>query len=179
MENKYIADSNNNWHFKGTVEQKVGGQNEHGRNSEHNPTRLDRILKLKQNPTVLDYGCGNGIFVDFLKSKGVNAYGYDKFNKDFNKMPKLKFDIVVMVEVVEHLAPPHKEISDVYKALNDGGILYIESSFTDFLTPDNEYCNPEIGHCFIWSHKGLDLHLQSLGFKALEHINRNVRIYQK
>ena len=39
---------------------------------------------LKENSNVLDFGCGSGDFVDFLRHKSVNAYGYDpktKFNK--------------------------------------------------------------------------------------------------
>ena len=32
---------------------------------------------LKQNSNVLDYGCGSGDFVKYLRSRSVRAYGYD------------------------------------------------------------------------------------------------------
>ena len=40
---------------------------------------------IKQNSKVLDYSCGSGEFVKYLRLNSINAYGYDpniKFNKD-------------------------------------------------------------------------------------------------
>lgn len=159
---------------------KVGGTGESERNSVHNPGRLDRIITMAQNPTVLDYGCGSGLLVNFLKVRNVNVTGYDKYSDVFNNpLPKNTFDIVTMIEVVEHLSSPFNEIDEVFYSLKEGGHVMIETSFTDWMNSADQYINPSIGHCTIFSHHGLDELMISKGFKVGEHINRNVRIYQK
>jgi hypothetical protein len=54
----------------------------------------------------------------------------------------------------------------------------IETSFTDWLTPDDAYVEPTVGHCTIFSHIGLDHLMARFGFQPGVHINRNVRIYE-
>lgn len=158
----------------------VGGTNEALRNSQHNPTRLQRILDLNPYPKVLDYGCGSGIMVNFLKSKGVNAHGFDKFNPEYDStVPRNFYDIVTMVEVIEHTHEPYEELDEVFSCLVPGGAVMIETSFTDFLTDDDGYINPAIGHSTIFSHKGLDRLMESKGFIAGVPLNRNVRLYFK
>ncbi len=159
---------------------KVGGTGESNRNSIHNPGRMDRILAMKANPCVLDYGCGSGLLVNFLKIRNINVTGYDKYSETYNKeLPKDTFDVVTMIEVVEHLAAPFSEIDEVFYSLKEGGHVMIETSFTDWMDSADPYINPGIGHCTIFSHAGLDELMVSKGFKVGEPINRNVRIYHK
>lgn len=161
----------------------VGGGNEEPRNEIENPIRLERIKEIlsgKEDALVLDYGCGHGIFVRYLLENGIVAEGYDKFNPFFYKEDlKNYFDIVTMVEVIEHLAQPFEELDDIYIALKPNGILYVETSFSDWLTIDDAYIEPKVGHSTIWSHAGLTAMMISKGFKEGNHINRNCRIYIK
>jgi cyclopropane fatty-acyl-phospholipid synthase-like methyltransferase len=158
----------------------VGGTKEAERNSEHNQTRLQRIKELHKTPIVLDYGCGNGLLVEFLKANKVDATGYDKYSEKFNSKPtKEAFTVVTMVEVVEHLERPYKEFKEVFTALQKGGKLMIESTFADNCTKETEYINPEIGHISIFSYKEIENILTEIGFKVLPKINGNVLVFAK
>ena len=161
--------------------EKVGGGFEIERNNEADNIERGRRVKMitgKPNPKVLDYGCGNGLLVSSLNANGCEATGYDAFNPEFNKMG-VDVDCVTMIEVVEHLTAPFKEFEQVFDALVGGGKVYIETSFSDWLTKEDSYIEPSVGHCTIFSHKGLDYLMQAKGFKVGEHINQNVRVYIK
>jgi SAM-dependent methyltransferase len=157
----------------------VGGTGEDERNLAHNPARIERLIKLKSNPVVLDFGCGNGMFVNALKTANLNVFGYDPYNPDFAKLPEQKFDIVTMIEVIEHTYSPFKEVEVISGLLKKGGILYIESSFSDWVDEKHDYLNPTIGHSTVFSHQGLDILISRYDFRSLKHISRNVRIYER
>jgi SAM-dependent methyltransferase len=174
----------------------LGGTGEADRNEEHNPERLARIKQFHSDPKVLDFGCGNGLFVEFLRDNGIDASGYDKYRKDprpgVHKLNEYisgdpewslweeTYDIVTMVEVIEHTAAPYKELNQIFECLKPGGILMIETSFTNWMNLETDpYINPRIGHSTIFSHAGLDEVMLEKGFEVYGHINRNVRVYQK
>jgi hypothetical protein len=158
----------------------VGGTGEAIRNSVHNPTRLERIRSFNPKAKVLDYGCGSGMMVNYLSERGVDATGFDKYSNQYDKVPEKEvYDVVTMIEVIEHTCAPFSEIDDIYNSLKKGGTLMIETSFTDWMNSRDVYINPSIGHCTIFSHLGLDELMVSKGFTVGQHFNRNVRIYHK
>lgn len=166
----------------------VGGGNEEARNKEQNPERIYRFERMFQRKeiNVLDFGCGNGMLVNDLKSACFNADGYDAYNPLYSKLPqKDKYELVVAVEVVEHLSKPFIEFDCIYRSLKVGGVLYIETSFVDVAIEEQMpleeffYVSPEVGHSTIFSHHGLDLLLSFKGFIPFTHINRHVRCYRK
>lgn len=159
----------------------VGGTNEPVRNQdEANATRLQRIKDItgKQNPTVLDFGCGNGLLVDFAKSKGMHATGYDLFRPETHDALNKKYDCILLIEVIEHTSEPFDELKLIKNLLNPGGKVMIETSFSDWLTEHDSYIEPKVGHCTIFSHMGLDFLFEKFEFKAGKHINRNVRVFE-
>ena len=161
-------------------DQMVGGGCEIPRNEMQNYLRLDRVYRLKDNANVLDFGCGNGLLIRDMKAVGIKCTGYDKFNPKFKKLPKKEtFDIVIMVEVIEHLNEPFKELDMIYQSLVKGGVVMIETSFIDWLTLEDSYIEPSIGHSTIFSHRGLTELMASKGFTEGGHFDRNVRIYKK
>jgi SAM-dependent methyltransferase len=161
-------------------DQMVGGGCEQVRNEKQNYLRLDRVFRLKDNANVLDFGCGNGMLVKDMKTVGIKCTGYDKFNPKFKKLPKKEtFDIVIMVEVIEHLNEPFAELDMIYQSLVKGGVVMIETSFTDWLTLEDSYIEPSVGHSTIFSHRGLTELMASKGFTEGGHFDRNVRIYKK
>lgn len=182
---------------------KLGGSGEEVRNQEHNPERLRRIRQFHPNPKVLDFGCGSGMLVHFLRTNGIEAYGYDKYAmgvhrespsievmakhrmQDFVSCDKAlltpdTFDVITMIEVIEHTSAPYEELGAILASLKPGGVLMIETSFTDWMDHNTDaYINPSIGHSTIFSHQGLDEIMLEKGFEVFGHINRNVRVYQK
>lgn len=165
----------------------VGGTGEQDRNETHNPERLQRILQFHPNPKVLDFGCGNGVLVRYLRQNGIIAFGYDKFAKsgEFSfpveeAGPANTYDVVTMIETIEHTAAPYAEVQIIFDILRPGGVLMVETSFTDWMDLQTDtYINPRIGHSTIFSHAGLDEVMLEKGFEVYGHINRNVRVYQK
>ena len=180
---QYYKDELNNW-FCSYIKQDdlVGGEKEPERNlNEINETRLKRVREItgKQNPAVLDYGCGNGFMVDYFKAKGITITGHDKFNPKFNRLELgTGYDCITLIEVIEHLSEPWNELKQIKECLGSNGKVMIETSFTDWLTPDDIYVEPSVGHCTIFSHIGLDHLMARFVFQPGVHINRNVRIYE-
>jgi hypothetical protein len=56
--------------------------------------------------TVLDYGCGKGGLVRSLKTKGIQAEGYDPAVPRFETMPSGSFDMITCTDVMEHVYEP-------------------------------------------------------------------------
>jgi len=86
-----------------------------------------RKFGLKKNHSILDYGCGNGIFVQFLKKHGyLNVRGFDPYVPEFSLEPgNEQFDYVVLNDVIEHSPLPRLLIQDCKNKLKSDGILYI------------------------------------------------------
>jgi len=135
----------------------------------HNPTRLERFQQLGGG-RVLNFGCGNS---------SLEGERYDKHIEQYSTMPEGEFDIIAMIEVVEHLYAPYEEFELIYSKLKAGGKLYIETSFTEWVDKDHPYLSPKLGHQTIFSHTGLTTLLAKFGFKEGNHINGNVRVYLK
>jgi Methyltransferase domain len=135
---------------------------------------LNRISNLLITDKILDFGCGNGEFVEYLKNKGYKAEGT---NAD---IPSERYSAIFMIEVIEHLRSPKKEIEKLVTHLLLKGYIYIETTFSDQIGEDlasSPYVDPRIGHISILSQKAL----QSILPNSLKMhiINDNVIILEK
>jgi hypothetical protein len=157
----------------------VGGTGEMQRNSEQNAMRISRIKGLISNPAVLDYGCGNGLLLKDMQYAGLLAEGYDPYSEIYGTKPKHQFDVVAMIEVIEHTAYPFTELDQIFFLLKPGGVLYIETSFSNWVDTKHPYLNPLIGHCTVFSHAGLDAVTRKKGFQRMTPIDGNTRLYRK
>ncbi|MBY7907104.1 class I SAM-dependent methyltransferase [Vibrio fluvialis] len=97
--------------------------------------------------SVLDFGCGNGNFLRKLKAFGIgNVYGYD-FDSKAMEVAKnagcevlsslatdVKFDVIFLNHVIEHLSEPLKELERLKLLLNEDGIIYASTPNTGSLT---------------------------------------------
>jgi SAM-dependent methyltransferase len=151
----------------------VGGS---GDRTEANGFRCGLVPKGKR---VLDYGCGRGELVKAFQERGYDAEGYDPYSEKYGEMPSGLFDYAFMVEVIEHTTAPFRELSVVRELLHPGGILLIETSFSDWVGEGHPYANPRIGHQTIFSHLGLDFLMLAKGFAPFTpHLNQNIRAYR-
>jgi 2-polyprenyl-3-methyl-5-hydroxy-6-metoxy-1,4-benzoquinol methylase len=168
--------------FCGELDQSnmVGGTTEGERNANFwNAGRLERVRQVtgKHSPKVMDYGCGHGLMARYFGENGVVCVAYDKYVEGSTLSDEN--DCVTMIEVIEHLSAPFSELSEVYDSLREGGVVMIETSFSDWINEHDPYVNPNIGHSTIFSHAGLDHLMTTFRFRPGNHMNRNVRIYIK
>ena len=128
---------------------------------------------LKRRSNVLDYGCGSGDFVKFLRNKSVNAFGYDP-NVNFNKTNSpsyltnkedwkhKKYDIIVLWHVLEHTHDPLLLIGELKKTLNERGKIFI--AVPNFKCYDSKYYGE------YWAGYDLPRHLWHFSRKAIYQI---------
>jgi len=98
------------------------------RSTLRNLLRRLRRAGIKITDSILDYGCGNGIFVDFLGQHGYrNVTGYDPYVPDYARLPdgRALFDVIVNNDVLEHCDDIHRMIRDCLELLKPGGLLYL------------------------------------------------------
>jgi 2-polyprenyl-6-hydroxyphenyl methylase/3-demethylubiquinone-9 3-methyltransferase len=99
---------------------------------------------------VLDIGCGGGLACEFLAKRGANVSGIDlSFNsiktaQEHAKKSNLQidyqcgvaenlpygestFDVVVCLDVLEHVEDWEKAISEIYRVLNKNGIFLFDT----------------------------------------------------
>jgi len=96
-------------------------------------------LKLKKNINILDYGSGSGVYLNFLSSYGkVSAYepNEDIFNflksnydeiKIYSNIEKIKnkFDIILLADVLEHVAEPNYALQKIKTLLSNNGNIIV------------------------------------------------------
>lgn len=103
---------------------------------------LDGFDHLKQTNNLLDIGAGNGFFAEIAIQRGWSVYGTELTDETINiaaqkgvKMAKGKlenldfepnsFDVVVCIEVIEHVSFPKSFVSEIHTILRKGGVVYI------------------------------------------------------
>lgn len=113
---------------------------------------LDEIKEMQDvaKPTLLDIGCGLGMFLRLAREKGFRVVGIEpndeaveRLSKEFSIMaynslledysPEEKFDVVTMWDLLEHLARPNMAIEKAFLMLNRGGLLVLEIPIRDSL----------------------------------------------
>jgi 2-polyprenyl-3-methyl-5-hydroxy-6-metoxy-1,4-benzoquinol methylase len=108
-------------------------------------TLLEIVNKKPENIDLLDIGCGWGQALIYFKEKGINCFGFDPAkeaieyanNKGINAKTAgmqtmdvfegKKFDVVIMLNVLEHLSDPEKVLIEINKkVLKPGGLIIID-----------------------------------------------------
>ena len=95
------------------------------------PLRL--LLKktdiIEKNDRILDYGCGKGTDIEYLRRLGCRAEGYDPYEPfGFSDPPEGKFNTVLMTYVLNVIPYERERNEALESALNyvtDGGWLFI------------------------------------------------------
>lgn len=86
--------------------------------------RFDKIIeKIKDGDKVLEVGCGKGEFAEYLKNKrkvdytGCDISDVAPIQCDCHKLPfkDKEFDIVVSIEVLEHIDNPQQFIKEAQR----------------------------------------------------------------
>jgi 2-polyprenyl-3-methyl-5-hydroxy-6-metoxy-1,4-benzoquinol methylase len=152
---------------------------------------------------VLDYGFGEGHFLKHMASRGYQAYGYDLSDQNiqqlqdycqqtgqkigvFNQLNQLsdsnlKFEIMTLFQVVEHLNNPVEIVKQLNELQNENGLLYMECPNNDaFYLRPKDLINKIIGrkkfwrslkapeHIFGYNRKSLSVLLNQAGYRVIE-----------
>jgi 2-polyprenyl-3-methyl-5-hydroxy-6-metoxy-1,4-benzoquinol methylase len=167
---------------------------------------LEKWIDQKTSKTLLDLGCGNGALTAQLASLGIACTGTDYSEtgieiaqKNFpnvhffqsameQPLPAAhlkKYDIVVSVEVIEHLLLPRQLFERAKEALNSNGTLIITAPYHGFwknlaLALTNKYDSHwhplrDYGHVKFFSLKTLCQLFEEQGF-IVDEIKRVGRI---
>ena len=95
---------------------------------------------LNSQSRVLDFGAGTGLLVSALRGRGIFAdgvefsaearqhcaqfRGFDLF-PDITLLAQDAYDVVTMIEVIEHLTDPIDDLKAVLQRLRSGGVLFL------------------------------------------------------
>lgn len=126
----------------------------------------------------LDYGAGLGLLVRLLRDEGFNAWGFDKYRKMHEADAfQIKhdgyqgtLDILVLIEVLEHLVDPFGELSAFSTLLSDRGLILVRTGLYEHRIhgPDWWYLLPQWGgHINFASRRGLKALARRLGMTAV------------
>ncbi|MBN1555387.1 MAG: class I SAM-dependent methyltransferase [Phycisphaerae bacterium] len=91
-------------------------------------TRRLRRAGLDKQHHVLDYGCGSGLLVKYLRKKGYdNVVGYDPYSEDHGDESALqrRYDLVIAQDVVEHSEDPLEALRTLDRLTEHGGWIAI------------------------------------------------------
>ncbi|MCH2231480.1 MAG: class I SAM-dependent methyltransferase [Crocinitomicaceae bacterium] len=103
---------------------------------------LDKFESKRKTNRILDIGCGHGFFLEVAKERGWEVYGTELSNKAIEdcelkeiQMHKGRilestyeentFDIVVSIEMIEHINYPKEYVKIIQRILRKGGQCYI------------------------------------------------------
>jgi SAM-dependent methyltransferase len=145
---------------------------------------LDRVrdlTSLPDVPTWLDYGCGTGGLVTYLRAHGVDARGFEQgWSRDLMEktgVPTIEpedfgryagtFDVVSAIEVIEHTPDPVAVLREIRPLLKSGGLLFMTTGnakpFHDRITKWR-YVNPDV-HISYFEPSTLAAALHAAGFE--------------
>jgi SAM-dependent methyltransferase len=82
---------------------------------------------LRHGERILDYGCGSGAFVRYLRSCGYDAEGYDGYNPRFadRSLLERRYACVVSQDVLEHVPDPGGLLDRFARLAAPGGLVAI------------------------------------------------------
>lgn len=145
---------------------------------------------------MLDVGCGAGFFLKAASERGWDAEGVEisdyaaEYARGVVKqkvytgklesvdLTPASYDIITLLDTIEHLFTPHIGINLIYKLLSKGGILFIQTpdynSLSRLLLGKDWAVLSPFEHIHYFSHKTLNLLLEREGF---EQININNHIF--
>jgi len=148
----------------------------------------DKIQSRIKGGIILDVGCGTGVFLDTLgtrwnkfgvepssygaeqaKVKNIRVMKTDFLSANFN--PET-FDVVTLIDVIEHLKLPKENLEKAFAILKPGGYLVIETGDIGSLTAKLAgsrwtYFNPP-EHISFFSKRTISSLLKQIGFINIE-----------
>ncbi|MCH2169413.1 class I SAM-dependent methyltransferase [Myxococcota bacterium] len=104
---------------------------------------LDRLKPHRPTGSLLDVGCALGYLVELAGERGYDAFGLDRNAAAIDRAPETlaarlhcgeldgqafpgkAFDVITLVDVLEHVARPDRLLADCRARLEPGGVLVL------------------------------------------------------
>ena len=148
---------------------------------------IDRIFKNKKI-NVLEYGCGNGLFLAYLKKKKIKCKGLEVdpyqikiaqnnglnvTNTEIKNEKNNEYNLCVMFDVLEHLTHPINQLKLINKKIKKGGYVVCYSpniySIAFELMKKNQNQVYTFEHLFFFAKKTLKILAKKTGFKIVSY----------
>ena len=163
----------------------------------NNIARIAMIHKKKIQPNnILDIGCGKGAFLDYYKNNGIKTYFTEVGNELISTLKKkhefveggifpiskIKFDLIILTEVIEHTNDANKMINYINNLQNKNGVIYITTpnynSLESKIYKENYsiFSYPE--HLSYFTSKTLHQLLTEHNYKRIYNYSENISFYR-
>jgi len=148
-------------------------------------TIAEATFEMFKPRRVFDVGCAMGYLVKAFQELGVTAYGVDiseyaiknRITDNLllgsaNELPFKdgSFDLVVALDLIEHLEKPEKFVSEAYRVLKPNGYLLIKTD-----SPNSENAKSDSTHVTILPEKEWESLFGKFGFVRLTKEERKIR----
>lgn len=129
------------------------------------PIARQMSQRLGRRPRLLDFGCGTGINLQHFQSLG-DAYGLDTspravefcHQRGLSKVKRIaphidgsienpfaeRFDIVTLLDVLEHIEPQEKTLKHIHSWIAPGGVILLTVPAYDFLWSGEDYVSHHV-----------------------------------
>jgi 2-polyprenyl-3-methyl-5-hydroxy-6-metoxy-1,4-benzoquinol methylase len=111
--------------------------------------QIDKLAELSKDMTVLEFGCGIGVFLPTLDDEAGRVYTIDifpqyakklaetlnlnvSFLEDLSDLDDSSLDLVIAAEVMEHLDEPQKYVLEFNRKLKTKGRLIVSGPTENF-----------------------------------------------
>jgi len=121
------------------------------RNAYRNLDFLKKEHSINQTSNILDYGCGNNMFIDVCRQNSFsNSFGYDPYINRVNDEKRIncnhanenKWDVISLWGVLEHLTSPIEHLFTLKKLLSEDGLIVLTTIYIEGKIPF-QYKPPE------------------------------------
>jgi 2-polyprenyl-3-methyl-5-hydroxy-6-metoxy-1,4-benzoquinol methylase len=147
--------------------------------------------KIKPKSRVLDIGCAYGYFLKLCDEYGMETYGIDISRYAIEKASKITkaklfvhdidngikffknnfFDLIVMLDVIEHTKSPFNVLKEVYRVLKPDGKLVVTTpninAIERFISNNNWHGFKDKTHLYLFTPTSLRFLAEKVGFKIL------------
>jgi len=174
--------------------QKFYTQNYYSKHRKYFPTPadvfnqiLEKINKIKplKKLKILDFGCGEALMYNSAKKYKLKYFGIENNNKAIKKARRLskniyknlkevknqKFDVIIMINTLEHLKDPLKTLTELRKLIKNNGLLYISTtrsnSLKEIIFNGKTKIIQDPTHLYFFNEKNIKILLSKSNFKLI------------